>query len=135
MKGVAQLEPLVGIFWLLGARLILDASLLSKADPYGDCLTHRNSHIDFWTEQQRIGALPRDVEYEEAPRGRIVFDTKTKRFALYADRCILKRRDVVSQIMKGMGLKANQTDAVTDEHYRCYRCLEASGDREQDDWD
>jgi hypothetical protein len=48
----------------LAAQAILDASPLSEAEPYGDCLTHPNSHFDFWTEQQRLGVVPRDVEYE-----------------------------------------------------------------------
>lgn len=126
MKGVDQFEPRVGIFWLLGDRLILDASPLCEAEPYGDCLTHYRSHIDFWAEQQRFGAVPPDIEYEEPPRGRVVFNTRTQRLTLYADRCILKRKSVVVQIMKAMHLSTKQTDATTDEsdaHYKCTRCL------------
>src|ERR1035437_10557045 len=85
-KQSAEGQQKVGIFWLIGDRLILDTSPLSDAEAYGDCLTHRNSHIDFWTAQQRFGAVPSDIEYEEPPRGRVVFNTKTLRFALYADR-------------------------------------------------
>jgi hypothetical protein len=58
-------QQMVGIFWLVGDRLIVDASSRSEAEPYGDCLTHCNSHIDFWTQQQQLGAVPRDIEYEE----------------------------------------------------------------------
>ena len=75
MTGRAQ--PKVGIFWLVGERLILDASPLSEAEPYGDCLTHRNSHIEYWTEQQSLGTAPREKEYEGAPRDRVVFNRKT----------------------------------------------------------
>ena len=52
-------QPMVGIFWWFRGRLIIDASPLSEAEPYGDFLTHRNSHIDYWKEQQRLGEIGR----------------------------------------------------------------------------
>lgn len=124
-------HQMVGIFWLIEDRLVLDTSLLSEAEPYGDCLTHGNSHIDFWTVQQGLGTVSRHIEYEEYPRGRVVFNTRTKRFTLYADRCILARKSVVSEIKKTMHLPNGQTDVMTDGplgHYRCYRCLECSNE-------
>ena len=124
-------QPMVGIFWLFRGRLIIDASPLPEAEPYGDCLTHRNSHIDYWTEQQRLGVVPKEIEYEEPPRGRVVFHTKTARSTLYADRCILAKKAVIKQIKKTMHLPSEGTDVRTDGHhghYRCYRCLETSDD-------
>lgn len=117
-----QLEPLVGIFWLVGDRLIIDASLLSEAESYGDCLTHRTSHIDFWAEQQRLGTVPRDIEYEENPRGRVTVNAKAHEFYLLADRCILKDKVTVAKIRREMRLPAN-TIMETDLHYRCPACL------------
>jgi hypothetical protein len=125
---MAEKQQMVGIFWMMDARLIIKASPLNEAEPYGDCLSHRNSHIDYWTEQQRLGAVPRDVEYEEYPRGRVVYNRKIQRFTLYADRCILKEESVIDQIMKAMHLPAKQTDVTTDGpegHYKCSRCLES----------
>jgi hypothetical protein len=128
-------SSMVGIFWWFRGRLILDASPLSEAEPYGDCLTHRKSHIDYWTKQQHFGAAPKDIEYEEPPRGRVVFDRKTERFMIYADRCILAKKAVVKQIKKAMHLPSEGTDVRTDDHhghYRCYRCLETSDDGYRD---
>jgi hypothetical protein len=122
-------QPMVGIFWLIGDRLILDTSPLSAAEPYGDCLGHRESHYDYWTAKQRFGTVSREIEYEEPPRGRVVFNKRTQRFAMYADRCILKRRAVVKRIMKAMHLPTSQTNICTDGHfghYKCLKCLETS---------
>ena len=126
----------VGIFWLVGDRLIIDASPLSEAERYGDCLTHRNSHIDFWTEQQRLGALPRDIEYEEHPRGRVTYNSKAERFYLLADRCILKNPATVANIMSAMHLPLN-TIVDADLHYKCSGCNRSERQREQEeaDWD
>ena len=132
----SQPQPLIGIFWLLEGRLIVDTSTLSDAEPYGDCLTHRNSHIDFWTEQQRIGTLPQDIEYEESPRGRVTYDTKLRTYCLLADRCILKDQTTVARIMRAMHLPVNII-VDTDPHYICPGCNRSESQREQDeaDWD
>ncbi len=138
MTGGAQLESRVGIFWLLGNRLILDATPLSGAELYGDYLGHPTSHDDYWAEQQRLGAVPSDMEYLEPPRGRVVYKKMIQRFALYSDRCILKKKSVVSQIMKAMHLPPENTDVTTDGpdgHYKCSHCLESSDNREGDSWD
>ena len=135
MTGSVKSEPRVGIFWLLRDRLIVDTSLLSEAEAGGDWLNHARGHYDYWTRQQRQKLVPHDVEFEEPPRGRCVFNVKTKRFTLYADRCILKRKSVVIQIMKAMCLPARQTDVTTDGHdghYRCARCMAASSDHHDD---
>jgi hypothetical protein len=123
---------MVGIFWLFQNRVILDASLLSAAEAYGDCLNHHLSHIDYWAQHQLLGDLPRDIEYEEYPRGRVVFHTKTRRYSFCADRCILRKKSIVSRIMKAMHLTAAMTDVLTDSHYRCLSCLNRQRELEPD---
>jgi hypothetical protein len=78
--------------------------------------------IDYWTKQQSKGALPRDIEYEEAPRGRVTYNTVKREFYLMADRCILKEKAIVTRIRNEMHLPAN-TIVDTDPHYRCSKCL------------
>jgi hypothetical protein len=121
-------EPHVGIFWLLDSKLIIDATTLSKAEPYGTALTHPTSHIDHWTRLQRTGAVPVEVEYEEPPRGRVVFDQREQRFHLLADKCILGRREVVGRIMAALNLPIGKTTEGRDEHYRCHECLYPGAD-------
>ena len=125
MKKDSRSEPCVGIFWFIGDLLIIDSTAISAAEPYGNCMNHPMSHIDYWTEHQTLGDLPRDTEYEEHPRGRVVFNTKTGRYSFCADRCILRKKSVVRRIMKAMHLPIESTDVLTDGHYRCFRCLRA----------
>jgi hypothetical protein len=118
-------EPHVGIFWVVRGKLVTDSTALSDGEPYGDNLTHPRSHIDVW-EQWRLGSkVPGESEYEDSPRGRVVFNTKTRRFSLMADRCILKDENVVKKIMSELHLPSKITDTGTDEHYRCTVCLRA----------
>ena len=125
-------EPSVGIFWLLDGKLIIDATPLSKAELYGSALGHPTSHIDHWTRLQRTRTVPAEVEYEEPPRGRVVFDGREQRFHLLADKCILGRRDVVGRIMAAMNLPQDKTSEGRDEHYRCFECLYPVADDEDE---
>src|ERR1035438_8251493 len=114
--------PMVGFFWLYNGGLVVHGTPLPEAERYGDCLTSPVSHIDYWTELQHNGKVSRDVEYEELPRGRVVFDVRKQQFTVYADCCILMRQDVVHQIVAQMALPSNVPTAP-DADYRCYHCI------------
>ena len=86
--GKMDSEPMVGIFWLFKGELIFDVTPVSAAEPYGDCVGHANSHIEFWTSLQNAGVIPLDVEYEEPPRGRVVYDVRIHKYFIYTDKCI-----------------------------------------------
>ncbi len=38
-------------------------------------------------------------EYEDLPRGRVVFNMRTRQYIVYADQCILEKSDVVRKII------------------------------------
>jgi hypothetical protein len=128
MKGCSQPhtekpEPRVGIFWLIGTRLIIDATALSEAGTYGDFRIYEGDHVTHWAEMERRGEVPRGSAYEEHPRGRVNFNTRTQKFTLYADACILREKSVVKKLLRLMHLP-DETVLSTDEHYRCFRCLD-----------
>jgi hypothetical protein len=116
-------DPHVGIFWLVDGKLLIDSIPMSEAETYGDNLTYPRGHADVWEQYLRAGAVPADMEYEESPRGRVMFDTRTRRFTLLADRCILRNKGMVRQIMSEMNLPSKNVDKGSDSHYRCSACL------------
>ena len=120
--GRRKKEPHVGIFWLAGGKLLIDITPLSKAEPYGDHLIHPRSHLEAWALFQQNGIAPEDVEYEEPPRGRVIYNTKTLRFTPFADMCVHRDPNVVRKIMAAMNLPA-ETATDEDSHYRCAACL------------
>jgi hypothetical protein len=89
---LAPTQPAVGIFWRVAGVLVVDRSTLGNAEPYGDCITHAAGHYDRWQEWQAIGGAGRALagypdliattEYDEWPRGRIVYETPARRFVL-----------------------------------------------------
>jgi hypothetical protein len=94
-------EPSVGIFWVVGTgpgnvRLLAVGCSLEAAEPYGDFLTFPEGHYEVWERWRNIKdrdaalrAVVRSFEYEDWPRGRIVFDQSKGRFILYADRKLM----------------------------------------------
>jgi hypothetical protein len=123
-------EPCVGIFWLFNGELIIDSTPLSKAEPYDTALTHPTGHYKYWSRLQHTGAVPADVEYDDQPRGRVVFDGREQRFHLYADKRILSQRKFVKKIMDAMHLPPGKTSEVRDEQYRCSECLSPAVDED-----
>lgn len=124
-------EPQVGILWLVDGTLVMDSTALSMSEDYGAFKVHPGDHCSVWEKLQRSGAAPADVGYEECPRGRVMYDTKARRFSLLADRCLLKNKGVIRDIISKMNLPSKNTDMGTDSHYRCFRCLH--GGREDPD--
>jgi hypothetical protein len=136
-RTITHADSFVGIFWAVqeqGAPAILfeHRCSLNEAEPYGSMLTCAHGHYDVW-EQWRKNIATRSAgvtspiamsEYEEWPRGRIVYDTESERFVLYADAQILRRPVLIAAIHEKFGLPTDRTDAKPDNHYRSTRQLE-----------
>jgi hypothetical protein len=130
MTGTAQREPpQVGIFWSVQAtkgeaRLLAAGCPLDQAEPYGDCLTYSPGHYETWAHWRRnkpvdpaLRAIVRSYEYEDWPRGRIVFDRPRDLFILYADRKLLTPA-MIARIKKQFHLPAERTEVQSDGHYQ-----------------
>jgi hypothetical protein len=120
-RQASHAEPEVGIVFLVGGKLLIDRTPLSQAGHYGHHLIHERGHNEYWGQLFKMGAVPSE-EYEEYPRGRVAYDTKTGKFTLLADKCILGKKSIVRKIVSVMKLPVG-TETDTDPHYRCFRCL------------
>jgi len=132
-KKSSDREACLGIFWLVDGKLIIDSLPLSKAQLYGDHITHPRSHIRVWAEFERSGRVPRGSEYEEYPRGRVMHHPASGEFTVLADWCILKHKDLIAQIKKDLHLR-KKVKTGTDPHYRCPLCLRVEQTNEDEDW-
>jgi hypothetical protein len=114
------LEPHVGIVFLVGDRLYIDATPLSQAGDYGHFKINEKGH-DVYAETLGISDA-----YEAVPRGRVALDTRSGKFTLLADRCILREPKHIAEILRRMNLPKAAVRTGTDSHYRCVRCLNAA---------
>jgi hypothetical protein len=129
--GVADAAaPAVGIFWVIAesggpTMLLVDLAPLDEAEPYGDFLTH-GGHYDHWLSLARLGAgalrrrglptAPTWSEYEEWPRGRVVYHVVARRFTVYVDRQ-LRKASWPTLIARRFGLPEDGFDLAGDPHY------------------
>jgi hypothetical protein len=119
-------KPHVGIFFLVGDELLIDSVPLSQAEEYADHLIHSRGHTDYWDDLLASGQVA--GEYDEYPRGRVSYSTRDERYTLLADQHILKREDVVQQILDRMQLPPD-TIRGGDAHYRVTGARLKSKDR------
>jgi hypothetical protein len=115
-KDTKATEPKVGIIYSVGAKLFLDSTPLSMAGRYGDHLIHEGDHISFWAELAKCGRVLK-CEYEKFLRGRVAYNTKSGKFMLLADKCILDRMRIV---LVRLQLPPKDTETGLDPHYRCF---------------
>jgi hypothetical protein len=126
-SALAPTPPAVGIFWRVKGVLVIDRSTLDEAEPYGDCITHAAGHYERWQEWQALGipsltalGYPGPIastEYDEWPRGRIIYETPPRRFVLYADRR-LQTPEIIAAIKVAFGLNQAEVMVRSDAHYR-----------------
>jgi len=121
-------SPLIGVFWIIstseGVRLLAASCPLDKAEPYGDCLTFGPGHHEIWQgwrQSRELDAAARAVvrghEYEDWPRGRIVFNRAQDRFILYCDRKLMRPK-TIAEIQQHFQLPADRTAVEADFHYQ-----------------
>jgi hypothetical protein len=122
LKNAQPTSPKIGIIYLVGGELLIDSTPLAQAGRYGDFRIHERGHIDFWAKLVKSGKVP-NTEYEEFPRGRVAYHTKSGKFALLADNCILCQEGIVSKILSHLNIPPKDAQTGTDSHYRCIRCL------------
>ena len=125
-------SPLLGIFWGVKEgseplRLVTDTTPLADGESYGDFLTHAGGHFAVWEAWRRLGPnglakrdLPKSIvwhEYEDFPRGRVVYHCRTKRFTVYADPA-LQSNAVVALLIQAFRLPRSECDIKSDAHYQ-----------------
>lgn len=138
---INHLNGFVGIFWAIrdparGIVLVTDRTPLARAEPYGDYLTHSMGHYEYWTYLSRFGReglgyrkLPLIIaidEYEEWPRGRIVYDASFNHFVIYIDRK-LQNPDIVERIAAAFGILPGTYIHAFDSHYRSTKAIRDRG--------
>lgn len=124
--------PAVGIFWRVSDVLVVDRSTLNEAELYGDCMTHSAGHYERWLQWQALGgarlkeagypSLIVTTEYDEWPRGRVVYETLSDRFMIYADRH-LQRPEIVVALKTLFGITTADVVIKNDLHYRINSAL------------
>ena len=128
--------PKVGLFFVVNGKPRVEGIQWTENPSVAGYRTYAVGHPEYWVQLQGQGVAPRDMPYEDAPRGRVNYLDATGRFTLLADKCIIKRNRLVRRIMAILGLPKD-TRVMRDLHYKCAVCMGKVPTREQEqkDWD
>ncbi|MCC2605511.1 hypothetical protein [Planctobacterium marinum] len=114
-------EPCVGIFWCYRQHIIAETTprLAVATDSLG-IVDSYFQHIDSWEHKHLyLPDFPElyGSEYQELPRGRVLYNARRQHFIVYADRSVM-----VSTIKKRIAARFSFPVAAclwqTDPHYR-----------------
>ncbi|MFT8679219.1 hypothetical protein [Gluconacetobacter sp.] len=127
----AASEENIGIFWVISengcSRFLVDRLPVSQGERYGDAITW-GGHYEFWEQIQSenqnrsLSKVPQWSEYEEWPRGRVIYNTREKIFVVYADRKLLTN-EMKRAICEEFSLPLSNTRYSADSHYISVRSV------------
>ena len=109
-------QPKVGVFWIFKGKLLKFETAVDDGTEYGGVVNGRFNHIDYWPMLQRRNPELRLLEYQEVPRGRVMFIKKTKKFRVLMDKVLHTPRNKQS-LLKAFNLPKTKTAFGTDPHY------------------
>lgn len=122
-------NPFIGIFWGIierdCTRLLCDKVPLLEGELYGEAITW-GEHYDFWESLRSqksphtLTQVPAWSEYDEWPRGRVIYQTQKEKFVVYADQKLLTKTARLA-IAKEFCLPPSNADYYPDSHYKSIR--------------
>ena len=74
-------------------------------------------HIDLWTHMKRVCKECRGLEYEEMPRGRVIFNSRTRKWIVAGESDTIRDAKFRSLIKREFNLPVN-TLFEDDDHYK-----------------
>ena len=120
--------PEVGIFWIDNTEAMFAESIsLRDAEDYGDFKTFDGPHIDSWGKAVRAVPKWRGLEYEDIPRGRVVYRQDSASFVVYMPKAIVRFK---GKVMNRFNLPVGHVRFdFGDEHYQMTARCPFSGGR------
>ena len=115
--------PLIGIFWIKeNNELILDTCPYDQGEDIINNWANHSGHSLFWDQYAPKHGIPYDYVYY--PRGRVVYNVKTKKFKIISRREVITNKSLVKIIANAFNLK--KYILASDAHYeKAYELLDA----------
>lgn len=96
-QSLGEPTPRIGIYWLHGDQVLGLSCALSQAEPgVPGLLDSPFTHVDAWEAVRAEAGLPLHIEYDDLPRGRVLYLREREKFVVYGDGAILERGSVES---------------------------------------
>jgi hypothetical protein len=107
----------VGIFWIYKKTLIQESVPISEGEDSGDYVNGPVGHYMVWRHVQEAIPELRAYEYDQVPRGRVLYSKADKRFYVYGPKEFLKSASHKRTVLSGFNIPDSQAVFRSDEHY------------------
>lgn len=125
LNGVKLRESKVGAFYVIKGKVYSDATPVRDGDTgsTANFVDGYLSHYDLWYNviAPKLGLSTRDYEYDDFPRGRVVFDKGANKYRILADKKILNDSSILRDVTSEFSLKSGAWTTMTDSHYQSIR--------------
>ena len=114
--------PQVSTFWYVDGAFYGDELSWRDGEQYGYFIQSPEDHINLWSDYQQFVPEFKGVDYTYYPRGRVMLNTKIKKYIVCCDKCLLTD-SIKKEILSHFNLpKDGSVIWDTDEHYTCHQC-------------
>ena len=110
-------QPCVGIFWIRNTGQTIDfPKPLNTIHGVSNFFDSPDTHYNMWNRVRTTFPEFAGKEYEEVPRGRVIFDGNSQRFKVYVPSDLVNTI-IKNNIISGFGLPVAKVDFIGDSHY------------------
>jgi len=110
-------NSMIGIFWIYKQNIYLKTIDIDSVEANNDFIDSDFAHYQIWDE---ISSQNKDFylyEYEDIPRGRVIYDVKNANYIIYSSNDIINSDESKKIIVKAFDLNENSVIFKYDAHY------------------
>lgn len=107
----------IGIFWYYDQKLMVKASALTEVKPVAGYADYEVTHHEVWDSLRFSNPELFDDEYDEVPRGRVIFNANQNLFYVYSSAKLISDRIFQGKVLEQFILPRAKTIFKADEHY------------------
>ncbi|MEO2069603.1 MAG: hypothetical protein ABGX27_08880 [Desulfurobacteriaceae bacterium] len=108
--------PHIGVFWIVNNKVDGFKEPVENGEDYGDTVQPSCDHFTYWDEFILRYPQLRLLEYDEIPRGRVVYNKRKKRFVILSSKKVLNNKNLIESVCQFYNLKED-VELRWDEHY------------------
>lgn len=109
---------MIGIFWIYKSQIYLKPIKVDEVKSINGFIDSDFSHYQVWDE---ISLQNKDFylyEYEDIPRGRVIYDIKNSQYIVYSNNDVINSNEAKKLIVEAFHLNKNDILFQYDMHYK-----------------
>lgn len=118
----------IGVFFYTEDEIISYTYEIKQGTQQGVFFNPPEGHDRVWRKEYEKGEAK---GFDFWPRGRVAYNTNSKQFIIYHDKCIKKSELELVRIK--FGIKEEEVRYVEDQYYACHECAKKLADMDEDD--